>query len=763
MLFVAWLAAPALAPLSWDEARAEASTLVALMTADEKASLMLGTGWHLGVLTKYYYVGNIPGVERLGIPRMNMMDAAGGFRTYWSELVGTVTCWPSLLSLASTWDPDVVLSFATALGKEFAGKGANTILGPSINVHRVARNGRNFEYLSGEDPYLGSQLVGPYVQGVTASGVMSVTKHWVLNHQETNRNSESSNVDDATLWQLYYPPYEAAVAAGTSGFMCSYNKVNGTYSCSTQATLTKDLKGTMGFRGFVQSDWGATHDVTLQDGLDQEMPMAPNAMLDPAAPYYFSPAKLAQQPSAAVDEAATRLVTTMARLRLLNRSYCAPPCEAQLRANVTSGAHAALARAAATAAIVLLQNKGDVLPLDATKVRSIAVIGEAAAAGAYDPAGTSQGQGGWHQGDYYSGGGSGHVTAGYVISPLAGIAARAATAGIRVVSCTNCTTAASVAMAKGVDVAIVVGGTTSGESVDRPNLTLDHGADALISAVAAANGQTVALVAAPGAFLTPWRGAVAASAALFLGGQESGAAWATVLFGDAPPAGRLPLTLAGDDAAHTITLPGDDAAHTIDPSEDAAIAYSEGLATGYRAPGATAAAAFPFGHGLTYTTFAFGAPTVDASACSPAAAAKKAAAASSGTTAAANAATAAATTATAAAAAAAGGCSLCVSLPVRNTGGVAAAAVPQLYLDVPAAGWPAPLLRGFKKTAPIAPGASVAVPFCLATRDLSYYAHGGWVKAAMATAHFGASAGDLRQSLVLPLGAVAPVPLVESA
>ena len=169
-LAVLWARAPTAhadassTPLSWEAARAEAQALVARMTAAEKASLMLGTGWSEGTLTKWHFVGNIPPIARLGVPPLNMMDAAGGFRTYWTELVGTVTCWPSLLSLGASWDPQLVQRFGAALGAEFSGKGANTILGPSVNVHRVARNGRNFEYLSGEDPYLGSRLVPAYVQ-----------------------------------------------------------------------------------------------------------------------------------------------------------------------------------------------------------------------------------------------------------------------------------------------------------------------------------------------------------------------------------------------------------------------------------------------------------------------------------------------------------------------------------------------------------------------------------------------------------------------
>ena len=138
-------------PLSWDEAHARAAALIKQMTIDEKGKLMLGVGWHLGVLEKWWYVGNTEPIPRLAIPSLNMQDAAAGFRPTWEELVGTATVWPSLLSMAATWDVNLVGRFAAALGAEFAAKGANTILGPSINVHRVARNGRNFEYLSGED------------------------------------------------------------------------------------------------------------------------------------------------------------------------------------------------------------------------------------------------------------------------------------------------------------------------------------------------------------------------------------------------------------------------------------------------------------------------------------------------------------------------------------------------------------------------------------------------------------------------------------
>ena len=386
------------APLTWDEAHAVAADKLKLLNQSEKASLLLGVGWNTSAaiikqygfpqLEKWHYVGNIPPIPHAGIPPINMQDAAGGFRTYWSELVGTVTCWPSLLSMAATFDTAMMDSFATALGQEFAAKGANTILGPSINVHRVARNGRNFEYLSGEDPFLGARLAERYVRGVQAQGVMSVMKHFVFNSQETHRNSESSVVDDKTAWELYYPPFQAAVDAGIAGVMCSYNKVNGSFACANGNRLHRDLKTRMGFRGFVQSDWGATHAMSIAEGLDEEMPIPEDFPLNKTSPYWYSRQPQGQD----LDVPAGDIIAALAKVGVLGQAgaYCTPPCEAELRANVTSDAHAALARDAATASIVLLQNERAALPIDTTAVRTIAVVGAASVGKAFDPAGGGQ-------------------------------------------------------------------------------------------------------------------------------------------------------------------------------------------------------------------------------------------------------------------------------------------------------------------------------------------------------------------------------------
>jgi beta-glucosidase len=167
----------------------------------------------------------------------------------------TTTAWPSALTLASTWDVESLEKWAKAMGDEFYRKGANVHLGPGLNLARVPLNGRNFEYLSGEDPYLGYTLVKPVVQGIQSQGVLANAKHWVENNQETHRDTVSSNVDERTRHELYYQPFYGAVEAGVASFMCSYNKINGIWACENPDTLNVDLKGHLGFEGFVMSDW----------------------------------------------------------------------------------------------------------------------------------------------------------------------------------------------------------------------------------------------------------------------------------------------------------------------------------------------------------------------------------------------------------------------------------------------------------------------------------------------------------------------------
>jgi beta-glucosidase len=709
-------------PLSWDDAYEEAAATLSKMDRDEKYLLLQGLGWHwpegqeigggFWDLKKWYYVGNTAPIPRVGVPSLNMQDSSGGFRPYFQDMLGTVTGWPSSLALGATWDLEAVKLMALSLAQEVTQKGGNAILGPGVNVHRSQWGGRNFEYIGGEDPYLGSKLGVEYIRGMQSQGVMSVIKHWVFNEQETFRESGSSNVDKKTAWELYYPPFQAAVDdAGVVAAMCSYNKIDGVWSCENSDTLS-DLKEVMGFRGFVQSDWWATHSTALDKGLDQDMPgigdfgignmgnwsdLGSNATKQT----WYSPSLLDEQPEDLIDASCLRILAAISKVRVRSNECSPPSCEEMLRRNVTSGVYSALARSIAASSVVLLMNSGGILPLTAGGVKTIAVVGSAAAAMPYDPNGKGQGEGEWWTGDIYSGGGSGHITMRPqdVVTPLAGITAAARAHGIGVVSYTGNSTSGAVAKAGEADVTIVVGGATTGESHDRETLHLQDDADELIYAVTNVSKKTVVLAQVPGAVVMPWREAVDAILIAFHPGQQAGNAWGDVVFGARAPAGRLPITLPATE----------DDTIRIDPDAQQ-IPYTEGLRTGYRSG---MPAAFPFGHGLTYTTFVY--ERLETYPIS-------------------------------------GGDDLRISVRVRNVGSAAAPAVPQLYLEFgPEAEYPTPVLRGFQKTGVILPGGSEVASFSLTVRDLSYFDAGAseWVLCCNLTAHVGESSVDVRQSIDL--------------
>jgi len=373
-------------------------------------------------------------------------------------------------------------------------------------------------------------------------------------------------------------------------------------------------------------------------------------------------------------------------------------CFAALRSNQTSAGHSSVAREVATSAVTLLANDG-ILPLRAARVSTLAVVGRAASVSVD---GTAKGE---FTADYYSGGGSGHCQAWSLVTPLEGIVRRAAAAGVRVNASTSGVVAEAVEAARHADAVVVVAATTSSEAFDRSSLSLDDGADALIDAVAQVR-PTIVLMQTPGAVLTPWRDRVSAIANLFLAGQETGNAWAAILFGDATPAGKLPVMfpLTRDDtvAPHGRQVP-----------------YSEGRATSYRSP--TFKAAFPFGHGLSFTSFAYGRPQVDRSSCNARA---------------------------------------CLRLPISNTGKFPGREVVQAYLEFPPEGAvPGRVLRGFRKTRLLQPGESEEVFFAFSARDLSSYrADGGWTPWEHVHVYLGASSADLRQDLLLSTSGAVPLP-----
>jgi beta-glucosidase len=359
-----------------------AARLVDNMTRAEAGRLVQGVGWRASVLPRGWYVASVLGVPRLAVPSLHMQDASHGFRTLWPEQAGQVTAWPCLLALGATWDASLARAYGAGVAAEFRAKGANVLLGPSVNVHRVARNGRNAEYLSGEEPSLGAVLAAAYVRGAQSQRVAAVVKHFALNSQETLRDSQDSVADERTMFEVYYPPFQAAVEAGVASVMCAYNQVNGTHACGSRELLIRDLRGRMGFRGWVMSDWWAVHagaDVAAA-GVDQSLP---------GNDQWFDPDELAAQteelsgqehdaaepnvggqgwtgPEDARGGRHGLLGGMAARVlagALWSGALSSPPCTAgcdcgplMLQNVASSPGHRALARQVAGASVVLLKN-----------------------------------------------------------------------------------------------------------------------------------------------------------------------------------------------------------------------------------------------------------------------------------------------------------------------------------------------------------------------------------------------------------------------
>eukprot|EP00927_Polykrikos_kofoidii_P083081 TRINITY_DN8425_c0_g1_i6.p1 TRINITY_DN8425_c0_g1~~TRINITY_DN8425_c0_g1_i6.p1 ORF type:complete len:904 (+),score=153.16 TRINITY_DN8425_c0_g1_i6:140-2851(+) len=614
-----------------------AKLLVANLTFGEKQRLVEGIGYLPRSLlpSPGYYVGNTLAIPRLGVPSLKMQDAAQGFRTLDANSVGKVTSWPCSLAMSSSWDPEAVERWAIALGTEFKAKGANVVLGPAVEVHRVPFGGRNAELLSGEDPALGSPLAAAYVRGIQDRvGIVAVAKHWVLNQQEMDRSNVNSIATAQTLWEQYYPPFQAAVDAGVAAVMCSYNNVNGKQACAQSETIQRDLKERMGFRGWVMTDWWARHrgDRGPSQGLDQVMPGP-----DPA---FMVEASVDQS---RFDDMVTRILRGMVAVGVLgpgSRESCRIGCDCDWFLNdavATSVKHAALARELAAESTVLLQNLADdsngvgpspslaglsfanatracflaasnagrkdatsdtspsrhVLPLRPSQ--TVAVLGSACDAQPNIKQLLSK----WDEGSYYTVGGSGRVLASRFVSVLDGLRAAQAEVppllmGIRA-SSTDDISAAFDAM-KGSDVAVVCGASTTSEGRDRSTLRLDQ--DDFISALLQQNpAQTlgvpvVVLVIVPGAVVTSWRHNASAVLAMFLSGQETGHAAADVLLGRKIPSGKLPVTFPADEA------------DALESCSSSACPYSEGIWGGWHVYDGKPVA-YPFGHGITYTSFLY--------------------------------------------------------------------------------------------------------------------------------------------------------------
>ncbi|HXH50384.1 MAG TPA: glycoside hydrolase family 3 C-terminal domain-containing protein [Terriglobia bacterium] len=544
-------------------ARRRANLLIRAMTLKDKVGLVHGVDRKEHPFKGY--VGYVPANPRLHIPALKLADGRAGV----GNKAAGVTLLPAPIAAAASWDTSLLETFGQVIGKEQWGKGTNVELGPTIDVVRIPQWGRTFETY-GEDPYLNSQMAAAEIKGIQSQGPIANANMYLTMNQESDRFKIDSVVDERTLQEIYLPPFQAAVSSGVGTFMCAYIKTNGVYSCESSHVLGDLLKKQLGFGGWVMSDWGGTHSTvaSAEAGLDQEMP---------DDRYYGKALETAvtsgQVSMATLDEHVRRILVTMFRHGLFDK-----PQPGDWDSNVRSPEHDAFSRRVAEQGIVLLKNEGNILPLSVGS--SIAVIG---ADGGTKP--------------QVEGGGSSHVVPPYVVSPLDGIRKRLGEGG-HVTYSDGSDLASATSVAKSAAVAIVFVSTVEGEGHDRPDLELPGKQDELISTVAAANPKTIVVLNTGGPVLMPWVDHVRGVIEAWYPGQEDGNAIAAVLFGDINPAGKLTLTFPRTaDKIPTST-------QQQWPGVNGKSIYSEKLNVGYRWYDATGTdPLFPFGFGLSYTTF----------------------------------------------------------------------------------------------------------------------------------------------------------------
>jgi beta-glucosidase len=526
--------------------------------------------------------GFVPGVPRLGIPDQTQTDASIGVRNSFIPS----TALPSSLATAASFDPEVPRAGGAMIGAEARATGHNTMLSGGVNLAREPRNGRNFEY-TGEDPLLAGTMAGALIEGIQSNHIVSTMKHYAMNDQETQRTSLDVTISAEAMRQSDLLAFEIAMEKGKPGsVMCSYNLINGRWGCENDYLLNKVLKHDWGFKGFVMSDWGAVHSTAdaANDGLDQFTGFC--CITD--APW-FGPNKLkAALASGAIPEA--RLDDMVERIlwALFDKGVVDNPVKV---APIDYEAHAAVSQKAAEESLVLLKNDGDLLPLRG--VKSVAVIGGNADKGVIAGGGSS---------DVTPVGGAimigGHT---FLPSPPLEALKRELRRAQILFDPGNDPSSAATLAAKS-DVAVVFVTQHDSEGYDG-SLVLADNQDALVAAVAKANPRTVVVVESGGAVFMPWLSQVPAVLEAFYPGIRGGAAIARILTGKVNPSGHLPISIPAAPAqlAHP-QIPGlglpNDTPTKITYDEGAAIGYKWYDLKGYRP-------LFAFGHGLSYTSFAF--------------------------------------------------------------------------------------------------------------------------------------------------------------
>lgn len=673
------------------------------------------------------------GVPRLGIPEVWCTDGPHGIRpeVLWDEwdqagwTNDSCTAFPALTCLAATWNPEMSALYGKSIGEEARYREKDVLLGPGVNIYRLPLNGRNFEYM-GEDPYLSSQMVVPYVRGVQANGVAACVKHFALNNQEVNRGHVNVVVDDRALREIYLPAFRAAVEEGGAwAIMGAYNRYNGEHCCHNSRLLNDILKKEWGFDGVVISDWGGVHDTkqAIENGLDMEFGSWTDGLSwgtsNAYDNYYLAHPYLellrkGEASEATLDDKVRRVLRLIFRTAMNTHKPFG---------SLNSPEHLAAARRIAGEGMVLLKNDGAVLPFDLRQMKNILVVGENAVK------------------MMTVGGGSSSLKVRHECTPLEGIVA-AAGADAKVVyergyvgdlstgyngvdSGQNLAEersaeellADAVAAARQADGVIFVGGLNKSdgqdcEGADRREYGLPYGQDAVIEALAAANPRLAVVLVSGNAVAMPWIDRVPAVLEAWFSGSEAGNALADVVFGKVNPSGKLPFTfpvrLEDNGAIALGEYPGGDS-----------VTYREGLFVGYRWHDAKEIAPlFAFGHGLSYTTFSISDVRSDRTSMR------------------------------------ADG-RIRISADVTNTGSVAGAEVVQLYIGDEESALPRPVkeLKGFRKVY-LEPGETQTVTFDITPDLLQYYddRQSAWLaEAGRFTASVGAASDDIRGTVSFEL------------
>ena len=683
---LSWAAfALAQAPQPWMNPRLSpderADLVVKQMTLDEKIQLVHGSMAMLGPKIPGALGGDgyVPGIPRLGIPDLNLIGAGVGVTNLGKRENGQATALPASLAETATWNPKLAYEFGAVIGKETRDQGFNVSLGGGDDIMRVARNGRNFEY-HGEDPVLAGKIIGQELKAIQDQGVIADIKHYALNDQETDRMGVSSNLDLRSMRELDLLAFEIGIRdSGVGSVMCAYNRVNEVYSCENEYLLNQVLKKDWGFKGWVMSDWGGTHSTVKAAlaGLDQEF--FENK-------YFSAPLKKAVEsgavPMSRLDDMVHRILRTMYAFGVIDNPPVVRPIDAE--------ADAAVAQRVEEQGAVLLKNARDQLPLKASSLHSIAVIGSHADVGVLSGGGSAQVEpvGGNAVPPKEIPPGPNGILAVMVwdpSSPLKAIRAKAPNAKVDYDDGTDSPAAAK--LARDSDVAIVFVHQHTHEDADLPGLSLPDNQDELIRQVAAANAHTVVVLENGDPVLMPWLINVQAVLESWYPGQRGGEAIANILFGDINPSGKLPISFPKSEADlphQTIPTPPPS---KEPPSSDLLptpvfidAGYTEGLKVGYRWYDAEKKdPLFPFGFGLSYTTFSYSQLKVTS------------------------------------------GKSVEVSFSVKNTGSRAGAEVAQVYLGLPAsAGEPPKRLVAWEKVQ-LDPGQSRTVTLSLEPQFMSVF------------------------------------------